>query len=114
MTIEQFVDCCAKERASLLATYLTPGSASQVAADIETLRLSDEQKRLMERIVGGILTDAFYTLLLGLDGAASIGGVQEVYDLRASDGTRLTGIGELEALAYERFHGSQKFGDSQQ
>ncbi len=56
----------------------------------------------MRRIVDGILTDSLYTVLLGLDGAASIGGRQEMFDLRAEDGTRLSGSGILEALAYER------------
>lgn len=104
MTLEQFVDCFAKERADLLSSYLTPSSGSQVATDISSLQLSDEQSRLMRRIVDGILRDSLYTVLLGLDGAASIGGRQEMYDLRAEDGTQLTGSGELEALAYERFH----------
>ena len=88
----------------MLSGYLTPSSGSQVATDIAALRLSDEQSRVMARIVGGILRDSFYTVLLGLDGAASIGGRQETFDLRAEDGTPLTGSGKLEALAYERFH----------
>ena len=104
MTLEQFVDCFATERTDLLSAYLTPGSATQVATDIAALRLSEEQSRVMQRIVGGILRDSFYTILLGLDGAASIGGRQEMYHLRAEDGTPLTGDGKLEALAYERFH----------
>ena len=104
MTLEQFIDCFAKERTDLLSGYLTPSSGSQVATDIAALRLSDEQSRVMARIVGGILRDSFYTVLLGLDGAASIGGRQETFDLRAEDGTPLTGSGKLEALAYERFH----------
>ncbi len=104
MTLEQFVDCFAKERAELLSGYLTPSSGSQVATDIAALQLSDEQARVMRRIVDGILRDSLYTVLLGLDGAASIGGRQETYDLRAEDGTPLTGSGKLEALAYERFH----------
>lgn len=104
MTLEQFVDCFAKERAELLSAYLTPSSSLQVATDIAALHLSDEQAKVMRRIVDGILTDSFYTVLLGLDGAASIGGRQEMYDLRAEDGTPLTGSGNLEVLAFERFH----------
>ncbi|MES2596825.1 MAG: hypothetical protein V4662_15890 [Verrucomicrobiota bacterium] len=102
MTPEQFVDCFAKERTDLLSSYLTPDSGSPVATDIAALRLSDEQAGVMRRIVDGILTDSLYTVLLGLDGAASIGGRQEMFDLRAEDGTRLSGSGILEALAYER------------
>ena len=104
MTLEQFVDCFAKERADLLSGYFTPSAGSQVAIDIGALHLSDEQARVMRRIVDGVLRDSLYAVLLGLDGAASIGGRQEMYDLRAEDGTQLTGSGELEGLAYERFH----------
>ena len=111
MTSEQFIQCCAKERADLLAGYFTPGSDSQVATDIAALQLPNEQTRILRRIVSGVLTDAFYTILLGLDGAASMGGRQETYDLRAEDGTPLTGSGELEGLAFERFHGSQRDDD---
>jgi hypothetical protein len=106
MTPEQFVDCCAKERAYLLSCYLSSNSGSQVAADIASLRLSAEQVSMMRRILSGVLTDSFYTILLGLDGAASIGGRQEMYDLRAEDGTPLTGDGKLESLAYARFQES--------
>jgi hypothetical protein len=104
MTLEEFVDCFAKERTDLLASYLTPSSGSDVARNIAALGLSEEQAQVMRHIVDGILRDLLYTVLLGLDGAASIGGHQEVYDLRAEDGTRLTGSGMLEVLAYERFH----------
>ncbi|CUR47581.1 hypothetical protein BN2364_3140 [Alloalcanivorax xenomutans] len=51
------------------------------------------------------LTDVFYTLLLGLDGSAGIGGIQEAYTIRDEQGNTLSGNGELEAAAYEQFHG---------
>lgn len=104
MTPDQFIDCCAEERASLLAAYFDPSSGASVAADIQSLQLSEEQRQLLQKIVGGVLTDTFYTMILGLDGAASIGGRQEGYVLHAEDGTELTGSGLLEGLAYERFH----------
>ena len=56
----------------------------------------------MKRIVAGILTDVFYSVLLGLDGAASISGEQLLYRLYDEEGNEL--LGELEGLAYERFH----------
>jgi hypothetical protein len=83
--------------------YLNPLSQSNVAGDIVSLALSDEQRQTMERIVGGVLTDAFYTLLLGLDGAAPIGGQQVSYKLLDEEGNELTG--DLEGLAWARFHG---------
>ena len=104
MTPEQFVECFAKERDALLSAFMSPISDTPVALDIDSMRLSKEQRATMRRVVYDILTDCLYTVLMGLDGAASIGGRQELYDLRAEDGTMLTGSGELEALAYVRFH----------
>ncbi|KWT68142.1 hypothetical protein APV28_3336 [Comamonas testosteroni] len=45
-----------------------------------------------------------YTLLLGLDGAASIGGEQQTYTLHDEDGNLISDGGELEAAAWEAFH----------
>ncbi len=52
----------------------------------------------------GTLTDIVCTILLGLDGCASIGGIQELYDLKDENGNQLSG--EIERYAYEYFHKS--------
>jgi hypothetical protein len=85
---------------------MSPDSGSSVAQEIASLNLSDEQKASMRRVVGGMLTDVFYTFLLALDGAASLGGEQVLYKLYDEDGNELTG--ELEGLAWERFHGTRE------
>lgn len=108
MTATEFVTCCFNEKASLLVTYFAPQSGSQVAKDIARLKLSSEQRELMQKVANGILTDAFCSILLGLDGAASLGGVMHDYDLRAEDGTRLTGEGEMEEAALEKFRSEQE------
>ena len=51
----------------------------------------------------GALTDMCYTILLGLDGEANIGGTQEMYKIYDESGSELTG-GEIEAYAWEYFH----------
>ena len=52
-----------------------------------------------------MLTDVFYTLLLGLDGAASLGGVQAAYRILTAEGLEVSaGDGELEAEAWKQFH----------
>jgi hypothetical protein len=58
-------------------------------------------------VLDGVLTDAFYTVLLALDGAASLGGRQVTYSLRDEGGREPTGSGEIEAAAWERFHGGR-------
>jgi hypothetical protein len=50
-----------------------------------------------------VLTDTFYTLLLGLDGSASIGGIQQTYKIYGEDGKLISDCGEIEAEAAEAF-----------
>lgn len=104
MTPQEFVASVAREKEGMLSMYFDPESGAAVATQIAALELSDEQTKALRMILDGSLTDAFYTMLLGLDGAASIGGVQSDYELRAEDGTLLTG-GVLEAAAWDQFHG---------
>jgi hypothetical protein len=70
------------------------------------MQLDETQMEILQNVVDGVLTDAIYTLLLGLDGAASIGGVQECYDLRDESGGKITGDGELESAAFTHFQES--------
>ncbi|MGB0871049.1 MAG: hypothetical protein ACPGSD_15770 [Flavobacteriales bacterium] len=55
----------------------------------------------MENIMDVALTDVFYTILLGIDGCASIGGVQEDYELKDENGNLLSG--DIEGYAYDYF-----------
>ena len=80
---------------------------SEVSAKIASLNLTRDQLPVMRDIVDGILTDAFYTLLLGLDGAASIGDVQQMYQIRDEEGNPIFDSGDLEAEAWEQFHGDE-------
>ena len=106
MTPQEFVACVAREKEDLLVTYFDPDSGSAVASQISAMCLSTGQAKALRMILDGALTDAFYTLLVGLDGEASLGGIQSVYELRAEDGTLLTG-GSLEGAASEQFHGDK-------
>ena len=106
MTPEEFANCFAKERDSLLQLYFDADSRSDVARQIASLSGDAAQSTTLRKIVDGILRDVLYTVLLGLDGSASIGGTQRLYKLYDEDGTLLTG--ELESFAWERFRGPQK------
>lgn len=103
MTAEEFVELFAKEKDDLLKFYFDPNSQTAVAADIASLNLTPEQNEIAYRVVNGILTDTLYTVLLGLDGEASIGGTQITYKLYDEDGNELTGTGLIEAFAWEKF-----------
>ena len=104
MTPHEFAACVAREKEDLLETYFNPDSGSAVASQIASMGLSAGHAESLRLILDDALTDALYTLLVGLDGEASIGGVQSVYELRAEDGTLLTG-GELQGAAWEQLIG---------
>ncbi|MFT4639204.1 MAG: hypothetical protein ACI8T1_002528 [Verrucomicrobiales bacterium] len=104
MTPAEFVACVAKEKEDMLTMCTDPESESAGAAEIRALGLTPEQTDGFKKALNGILTDAYYSFLLGLDGAGSIGGRQRDYELRDEDGSVLT-HGELEGPAWERFHG---------
>ena len=108
MTPREFVDGFAREKRSLLELYLK-GPDTEVARKIAELALPPEKQHILVEIIDGALTDAFYSILLGLDGAASIGGRQVDYQLRDEEGAVLTD-GEIEAHAWEAFqtHGKHR------
>ena len=105
MTPEEFVQCFYREKDDLLRTYLDSSSGSVVATRVAKLARSPEQLSVIREILDTALTDTFYTILLGLDGCASLGGVQQSYHIRDESGDVVcTGDGTIEGLAYASFH----------
>ncbi len=105
MTADEFARSCAQEKSDLLAMYLNPRPTTAVGTAIASLKLDNEQSEILKNILDTALTDAFYTMLLALDGEASLGGRQESYLLTDSNGNTISG--ELEAAAWQHFHGEQ-------
>jgi hypothetical protein len=106
MNANEFARVCRTEKDSLVRSYFDDASETAVAAEIRSLSLTDIQVATLRNIIDGALTDAYYTLLLALDGAASLGGVQQQFDLRGEAGAKISGDGELEAAAFEHFQES--------
>ena len=104
MTTEEFVKAFHKEKESMLREYLSDGSETEVHQLINSLDLNDQQLEIMEKVLDSSFTDIFYSILLGLDGCASIGGIQEVYELKDEKGNQISG--EIEGYAFEYFHQS--------
>ena len=69
----------------------------------KTTKQGGRKTEKIRQILTGVLRDAFYTTLLGLDGEAQIGERQETYKIEDEAGNILTG-GEIEAFAWEYFH----------
>ena len=58
----------------------------------------------LKEVIGTLLTDVFYSVLLGLDGENSIGDTQQTYKIYDEEGSLISDCGELEVSAYEYFH----------
>lgn len=103
MDTERFVVGLKKERDALLASYLA-ASPTFVGEQLTAANLTEEQKHKVEQALDAALTDAFYTVLLALDGAASIDNTQQCYRITTEHGDDVSlGDGSLETLAFEHF-----------
>ena len=87
----------------MLALYTNGKSDSAVSKLIDEMLLTPEQKEIQIRIINQVLTDSFYSIALGLDGCASLGGVQSDYSIKDENGSSITEGGDLESHAWEAF-----------
>ncbi len=101
MNTEEFVQAFFMEKENLLKTYTEDTTETQVGQLIHSLNLTEAQNKVMKQIIDKVLTDAFYTILIELDGNGSIGGIQEMYSIKTEDGSQISG--EIEGYAYEYF-----------
>ena len=106
MTREEFVKNFYLERKSLVELYLSFDKETDVSKLIVDLHLDEQKTENIRQILNGVLRDAFYTTLLGLDGAAQIGERQETYKIEDENGNILTG-GQIEIFAWEYFHNNK-------
>lgn len=98
----QFAGHCNALRAELVNDFTHRASGSEVAAKIAALGLDDQQARQLTAILDTVVRDTVYTMLLALDGAASLGGCQQQFTVTDEDGNV---IEDIEAAAWECFHG---------
>ncbi|WP_146600867.1 hypothetical protein [Novipirellula aureliae] len=104
MNADDFAMLCKTEKNAILSSYFDATSDTAVARMIAAMGLEPKQTADLRTTIDGVLTDAMYTLLVAIDGGASLGGVQQPYDLRDQTGEAISGDGELEAAAFEHFH----------
>lgn len=107
MDAKEFVGNWQALRGELLETFVAADGGSEVAAKVRALGLSAEQQAGMRDVLDAALRDTMYSLLLGLDGAASIGDSQEQFTIAGEDGVV---IEDIEAEAWECFHGESGAG----
>jgi len=76
MKTEKFVKAFFEVKEDLLKSYTNLTTKTEVGLLIKSLNLSESDSITMNKIINSTLTDAFYNILLGLDGSSSIGGLQ--------------------------------------
>ena len=112
MTTEEFVRSFKTQKDEMLKLYfsepsaVSPSSVSHAGTYIRSLHLTTEQSVIMRKILNVALADVFYSILLGLDGCARIGDMeQQSFQIQSEDGSIVCrGDGILEGLAYKYFH----------
>lgn len=98
---KDFAVACRDERDALLAAYTQTSTGTAVARHVAAAALSDGQRKHVIAAIDAALTDAFYTILLALDGSGSLGGTQQPFVLKDESGdTIANGDGQLEAEAW--------------
>ncbi|KXZ64858.1 hypothetical protein [Acinetobacter venetianus] len=103
ITSEEFVEEFKLLRDYLIQSYFTIDSDISRINLLEKSGMNQEQIHLTKKIVFEALTDALYTVLLGLEGSATIGRNQIMYKILDEQLNELTG--DLESIAWEKFHG---------
>ena len=103
MSAAEFVRRWKLEKEELMQAFSNAASGSATATMIGEMGLTLKQQEQMRRVLESALTDTMYSLLLGLDGAGSIGSVQETFKIEHEDGTVVSSCGELEAEAWRQF-----------
>jgi hypothetical protein len=106
MTADEFVKGFYLERQSLIDTYFNAESKTEIIALIQSLNLDEKGTERLQQILNSSMRDILYTILLGLDGEASIGDKQIMYKLFDEENNELTG-GQIEVSAYSYFHNNK-------
>jgi hypothetical protein len=104
MTPEEFVKIFHTNKQDQFDTYMNKQN-SYVSNLIKQLNPDEKGMIILREMIDTI---TYYTFLLGIDGAANIGGVQQPYKLFDVDNKALTGSGEIEGFAYDYFNGDNR------
>lgn len=103
MNSKDYVELFYKEKNNMLKIYFRNPDISQIGLKIKNLNLNSAKISELQNIIDEVISETMYSILLGLDGEASIGGVQQMYKLYDESGCCLTDSGEIEQYAYEYF-----------
>lgn len=103
MTGEQFVKLCFDEKESILKEYFAENTCTEVGERLRLLIADGASKDDLYEVVSLILNETYYSLLLALDGEASLGGTQMNYKIFDEEQNLLNRCGEIEEAAFKYF-----------
>ena len=102
MTSDEFAKNFYLEKLNFLKSCFEeqPKYPSVINTKIKEMTLDSTQQEQLKEVIDTLLTDVFYSILLGLDGENSIGDTQQIYKIYDEEGNLISDCGELEASAY--------------
>ncbi|WP_299315851.1 hypothetical protein [uncultured Aquimarina sp.] len=102
MNTEDFVKGVHQTKVEMINSYFDTSTETYVGELIKSLNLDSKQMETIKEIIDSALTDGFYSLLIGIEGGASIGNnLQQEYKLFDEEDNSLTD--DIGGLAYEYF-----------
>lgn len=103
MTPQRFAQACRAEKDAKLRLHLDRAGETAVGYMIAKMKLGKSQKDDLKEVLDMVVTEAWLSLLLALDGSASLGDLKQAFELRDEDGNMLTGDGKLGDAVLEAF-----------
>ena len=100
MTSEEFVTNFRKEKEYMLNMYFDESGDSYTGKLIKSLIAKGVDKEEIKELLGSVLNEAFYTILMGLDGEASLGDMQMQFSIYDDNNVL---IDDIESYAYDEF-----------
>ena len=105
MNTEDFVKGVYQTKEEMIKSYFDNTNNTYVGELIKSLNIDSKQMETLKKIIDGTLTDGFYSLLVGIDGGASIGNnLQQEYKLFDEENNSLTE--DITGFAYDYFQES--------
>ena len=106
MTSDEFAKNFYLEKLNFLKSCFEehPKHPSAVNVKIKEMALDSTQQEQLKDVIDTLLTDVFYSILLGLDGENSIGNTQQTYKIYDEEGNLISDCGELEISAGDYFN----------
>lgn len=95
MTGEQFVKLCFEEKESTLKGYFDENISTEVGERLRLLISDGASRDALYEMISLVLNETYYSLLLALDGEASLGGTQICYKIFDEEQNLLNGCGEM-------------------